>query len=129
MPLLSFSVLKEKLLDGSKTQTIRTPRKHPLKIGDILFVYWKCRTKETEKLGESIVLKIVRKQVKDLTIEDAKLDGFEWTQPAPNRGIISPLTKLHMALAILHRGIHDGSEVDVITFQTLNRHSTGDEQK
>jgi len=29
-PLLSFTKLKDKLLDGSKTQTIRKKRKHPI---------------------------------------------------------------------------------------------------
>ena len=41
MVLLGFSVLKEKLLEGSKTQTIRAPRQRPFKVGDRLEVYWK----------------------------------------------------------------------------------------
>jgi len=52
MPSLGFSVFKEKVLDGSKRQTIRKLRKHPIKIGDKLFLFWKMRTKQCERLGE-----------------------------------------------------------------------------
>lgn len=76
MPLLGFSVMKQKLLDGSKTQTIRKPRKFPIQIGEKLYIYWKLRTKKCEKLGEGIVTKIDRKRLLDLTEEEAKKDGF-----------------------------------------------------
>lgn len=76
MPLLGFTKLKEKLLDGSKTQTVRKPRKHPIRVGDRLFIYWKLRTKECEKLGEGIVTKVVRKSLEKMTNEDAITDGF-----------------------------------------------------
>jgi len=75
-PLLGFTKLKDKLLDGSKTQTIRKPRKHPLKVGDKLFVYWKLRTKDCEKLGEAVITNIVKKPLVDMTNEDAVKDGF-----------------------------------------------------
>ena len=77
MPLLGFSVFKEKLLDGSKTQTIRRPRKHPIKVGDKLFIYWKLRTKECEKLGDGIVTNVERKQLCNLTHEEMWKDGFK----------------------------------------------------
>ena len=77
MPLLGFTKLKEKLLDDSKTQTIRKPRKNPIKVGDKLFIYWKLRTKECEKLGEAIVTKMEHKSIYELTEEDAIKDGFE----------------------------------------------------
>lgn len=54
MPLLSFTVFKEKILDGSKTQTIRKMRKHPIKMGDKLYLYWHCRQKDCEKIGVSV---------------------------------------------------------------------------
>lgn len=76
-PLLGFTILKEKLLDGSKTQTIRKPRKHPIKVGDTLYIYWKLRTKECEKLGEAIVTNVVRKRLVDIDNEDAVKDGFK----------------------------------------------------
>lgn len=76
-PLLGFTKLKEKLLDESKTQTIRKPRKHPIKEGDKLFIYWKLRTKQCEKLGEGIVTKVLRKQLNKMDNEDAIKDGFD----------------------------------------------------
>lgn len=58
MPALSFSVFKDKILSGAKRQTIRSVRKHPIKEGDVLYMYWKQRSpKEKEKLGESKCLK------------------------------------------------------------------------
>lgn len=105
MPLLSFSVLKPKLLDGSKTQTIRIPRKYPLKVGDILYIYWKCRTKETEKLGEGIVTSIETKPVYDVTNEQAVKDGFENWQ-----GFVNTWVRLHPKA-------HADAYVDVITWQ------------
>lgn len=118
MPLLSFSVLKEKLLDGSKTQTIRLPRKRPLKVRDHLYIYWKCRTKETEKLGESMITDIQRKTISELTIFDAERDGFEFTKP--NGYIQSPLTSLHVALRKMHPKMTEGTWVDVITFAPIS---------
>jgi hypothetical protein len=56
LPLLSFSVAKESVLDGSKEMTIRALRKRPFKVGAKLFLYWKSRTKECEKLGEETCL-------------------------------------------------------------------------
>jgi hypothetical protein len=53
-PLLSFTVFKDKILDGSKTQTIRKLRKRPIKQGDRLYLYWHCRQKDCEKIGEAI---------------------------------------------------------------------------
>jgi hypothetical protein len=50
---ISFSVFKEKILDGSKHQTIRKPRKNPIKKGDTLHLWWKQRSPEREKLGEA----------------------------------------------------------------------------
>jgi len=62
MPLLGFSVFKNKLLSGEKTQTIRRPRKQPIKVDDTLYIYWKLRTKNCQKLGEGIVTKAERKR-------------------------------------------------------------------
>lgn len=54
MPMLGFTVFKDKILDGSKTQTIRKFRKTPIKANDKLFLYWHPRQKDCEKLGEAI---------------------------------------------------------------------------
>jgi hypothetical protein len=53
MPIISFSVFKDKILDGSKTQTIRKERKYPIKNGDHLYLWWKSRTPQREKLFET----------------------------------------------------------------------------
>ena len=105
MPLLGFTKLKDKLLDGSKTQTIRKPRKHPIKVGDKLYIYWKLRTKECEKLGEAIATKIVRKPFYALSEEDAVLDGFN-----DHSGLMSALDKMHHRPSMF-------ALFDVITFE------------
>ena len=51
MPLIGFTVFKEKILDETKHQTIRKLRKRPIQEGDILHLYWKLRTKQCERLG------------------------------------------------------------------------------
>ena len=53
MPLIGFTVFKEKILNGTKRQTIRKLRKRPIQEGDMLHLYWKLRTKQCEKLGIS----------------------------------------------------------------------------
>jgi len=105
LPLLGFTKLKEKLLDGSKTQTIRKPRKHPIKKGDKLFVYWKLRTKECEKLGEAIVTKVVRKQLGDINNEDAVKDGF------------ADIVEFQDAFTQMHPKAYWETEFDIITFE------------
>lgn len=105
MPLLGFTKLKAKLLDGTKTQTIRKPRKHPLKVGDKLFIYWKLRTKECEKLGEAIITKIVRKTLEYITNEDAVKDGF------------SDIVEFMDVFTGMHTDAHMDTWFDVITFE------------
>jgi hypothetical protein len=115
MPLLGFSVLKEKLLAGSKTQTIRLPRKRPLKVGDKLYIYWHPRQKDCEKLGESTVTKIVHKRVMDLNRLDAVRDGFE------EKNGWSALGHLNITLHTLHPEIQGLTFVDIITFNPLEK--------
>jgi hypothetical protein len=106
VPLLSFSVKYDKLNDGTKTQTIRFPRKKgEIKVGDKLYIWWKSRTPEREKLGEGICTKIVSKSACDLTEEDAVKDGFY------------DLDGLRWALLDLHPKISMGTMVNVITWQ------------
>ena len=52
--LIGFTVFKEKILSGEKRQTIRKMRQYPVKISEILHLYWKLRTKVCEKLGEGV---------------------------------------------------------------------------
>ncbi len=60
MPALSFSVFREKILSGEKTQTIRVLRKRPFQVGDKLYLYWHQRSKDCEKLGEVICTEAFR---------------------------------------------------------------------
>lgn len=106
MPLLGFTKLKSKLLDGTKTQTIRKPRKHPLKVGDKLYIYWMLRTKECQKLGEAIITKIKRKFVGEMTNRDAVLDGFN-----NYKELINALYEMHSEQVCLHKPF------DIITFE------------
>lgn len=116
MPLLGFTLLKSKLLDGSKLQTIRKPRKHPIKVGDTLHIFWKLRTKQCERLGEAVVTKIVRKKADNLTEEDAVKDGFSKTREGlyldyPAR------THLLTDLVKMHPNVDGETEFDVISFR------------
>ena len=111
MPLLGFTKLKDKLLDGSKTQTIRKPRKHPLKVSDKLYIFWKLRTKECEKLGEAVVTKICRKNLLEVTEDEAIKDGFE------KIGYSTARNKLLAAFAKMHPKIYVSTKFDVISFR------------
>ena len=58
MPAISFSTMKDKILNGEKKQTIRPLRTNywlKFKKGDSLVGYWKMRTSECEKLFESML--------------------------------------------------------------------------
>ncbi len=61
---ISFSVFKDKILSGAKRQTIRAIRKNPIKEGEKLYMWWKQRSSEREKLGETTCINVV-----PLTIE------------------------------------------------------------
>ena len=94
MALINFQKqFAEDVRSGKKTQTIRSPRKYPIKKGETLYLYTGLRTKNTEKLME-----VECKDVKNVTIYErefktnrgswygyldldniAKKDGFdEW---------------------------------------------------
>lgn len=53
MPLIGFTVFKDKILSGKKRQTIRVLRKKPVEVGDKLCLYWHLRQKDCEKLKEA----------------------------------------------------------------------------
>ena len=50
MALLGFTIFREKILDGTKCQTIRKLRKHPVKLGEKLYLYWHLRQRDCERL-------------------------------------------------------------------------------
>ncbi|ERT08784.1 hypothetical protein M595_1231 [Lyngbya aestuarii BL J] len=92
MVALSFSVFKQKLLSGEKTQTVRTPRKSPIKVGCKLQIYWKQRSPtQSQKLFDaectkiqSILIDSQQRVYLDNTILSAEevehfsqLDGFD----------------------------------------------------
>ena len=79
MVSISFSIFKEKILNDTKKQTIRKPRKYPIKVGDKLQLYWKLRTKETEFLKEAICKEITNIKLSDILFDEkiAKDDGFD----------------------------------------------------
>jgi hypothetical protein len=55
MPSLSFSKQFAAAVEsGQKRQTIRAERRHPIKVGDRLFLYTGMRTKACRKLGEVV---------------------------------------------------------------------------
>lgn len=84
MPLLNFTKLLPKLLDKSKLQTIRKPRKVPLRVGDLLYVYWKCRTPAAHKLGEARITSMVQKRFCEITAWDFLKDGFRPENMTPD---------------------------------------------
>ena len=121
MPLLGFTKLLHKLVAGSKTQTIRKPRKHPIKVGDRLFIYWKLRTKECQKLGEGIVTDIVRKPIIQITEEEALRDGFEAI------GYSTARNELLRAFAGMYPNLGLGTDFDIITWKWTDGPYIGEE--
>jgi hypothetical protein len=113
MALLGFSVLKDKLQDRSKCQTIRLPRKQPFKVGEKVYIYWHLRQKDCEKLGEGIIQTIQRKRVTEFTNQDAILDGFEGGQ------LGSALWYCANALRKMHPETNEFSQFDIITWKWL----------
>ena len=95
MPAISFSIAKDKILSGEKRQTIGGDRKIPIKKGDKLYLWWKQRTRDREKLGDTICLRVApitidrdRATMPNVVVTDPQLldkfaiaDGFEnWQQ-------------------------------------------------
>jgi len=61
MPLIGFQPRFAALVEsGKKTQTIRAPRKVPIRVGDRLYLWTGLRTKKARKLGEGIVESVER---------------------------------------------------------------------
>lgn len=54
LPAISFTMFKDKILSGEKRQTIRKLRKRPVMVGDKLYLFWKLRTKQCERLGQVV---------------------------------------------------------------------------
>lgn len=73
MPSLNFTLpgLREKILSGEKTQTIREfkfDRYYQFTKKRDIFLYWKQRTKKCQKIGESFLSNIFLLKFKDKNI-------------------------------------------------------------
>ncbi len=98
MPLLRFTKLLDQLRDHRKTQTMRIPRKNPLKEGDTLHVY------VLEKLGTAKLTSKVTKKLRDITLQEAIDDGF------------TSIEECQKCLMEMHKCTLD-QEFDIITFK------------
>ncbi len=93
MPALNFQPHFAELVEsGKKCQTIRPPRKRPIKVGDTLYLYTGMRTKACRKLGEVEVESVAQIQIRnerdvwvnskqldvDQRLSLAAKDGFDW---------------------------------------------------
>lgn len=91
MTALSFSVFLDKIIAGTKPNTIRQERKHPIKKGDALQLYWNQRSSSGFKIGDAICKEVTPIIIYPIAIrmldlifiipeslnQFAKLDGFE----------------------------------------------------
>ena len=74
---ISFTVMKEKLLSKEKRQTMRMLFIPTYSEGEIVAIVFKDKKKEKEFLYFVIVKKIYPKILRDITLAEAKLDGFD----------------------------------------------------
>lgn len=80
MVAVGFTVLKERIQVGEKTQTIRRASPHWLKVqpGMTLHLFWKLRTPECERLGEGdCTYRSDPIQFQDFDHDLAIRDGFD----------------------------------------------------
>lgn len=98
MPLLNFTRLINQVLDHSKTQTIRLPRKIPFVLDDTLHVYVQV------KLGTARLTGLERKEISELTHLVAMRDGFD------------SYDKMLTCLKGMHPKLSMSTVVDVLTF-------------
>lgn len=75
MKSILFTLLKEKLLSGEKDQTYRTNFIPPYEVKEIVKIDFK-ENKSRETLYLARIVELYPKQIKDLTLEEAKRDGF-----------------------------------------------------
>ena len=84
MPALNFKPeFIDKILTEEKSQTIRPTRKHPIKVGDRLYLYTGQRTKQCRKIGEAVCSKVSPIAISTCSFEREYrviLDGREMTQ-------------------------------------------------
>lgn len=88
MPALSFSgepergTFYELILSGEKTQTVRAPRKYPIKTGQLLTLYWKQRMAKDKKpihfIGKALCIQVEKLPYRAFKDSEsfARRDGF-----------------------------------------------------
>lgn len=78
MPLLGFTVFKKEVKLRKKRQTIRKPRKNPIKKGDALYLYWHLRRPDCELLRVAECKGVLRMTWADMVNNEelARMDGF-----------------------------------------------------
>jgi hypothetical protein len=79
MPLLGFNVFHDEVKNGKKRQTIRKHRKQPIRVGDILYLYWHLRQADCHLLKTARCTETFTKpwQVLKVSEDIAKRDGFK----------------------------------------------------
>lgn len=71
MPAMNFSAqFAEAVESGRKTQSIRAPRKVPIRVGDWLALYIGQRRLECRKLGEAVVEAVLRVRISSRGVGD-----------------------------------------------------------
>jgi hypothetical protein len=73
---VSFSVFKDKILSGTKRQTIRAIRKNPIKKGETLYLWWKQRSPQREKLGKAKCININPIEIDDDRVHILDTENF-----------------------------------------------------
>ncbi|RLF33714.1 MAG: hypothetical protein DRN08_05285, partial [Thermoplasmata archaeon] len=78
MPIIGFTLFRDKIIKGEKTQTIRRPRKRKIKVGDTLYLWWKPRTKDAEFIGETVCIEVIETSLAEIWDDEdlAIKDGF-----------------------------------------------------
>jgi hypothetical protein len=79
---------------GKKRQSIRAKRKHPIKVGERLYLYTGLRTKAARKLGEGVAI-----FVEEIKIEQCNAGGEHLTsvEVAGQRLLPTEITELAIA--------------------------------
>jgi len=91
MPSLSFSdEFKKKVRCGSKTQTIRSLRKRPFKVGDTIYLFSKLRTKHCERLGEGICTEVIN-------LKFVKIGCVTFIELPPTKTLLSRFNEIALA--------------------------------
>ena len=88
MPMISFSgetsqgPFWKQIQEGKKTQTVRRPRKRPIREGDTLYLYWKVRVPRNKKpihlIHTAVCTRVRRLIYIEFAFDDAfaRRDGF-----------------------------------------------------